>query len=87
MANKCETCAFWKYFDCAEKDESAYEDDDIGNCTRRPPVFIGVQPNTRPHSPCHWAQPITTGMDVCGDWSATPSNAEISARRCDGLPG
>lgn len=78
MTNKCETCAFWEYFDRAEEDESEYEDAGLGTCKRRPPVFIGVQPDTRPYSPCNWTQPITTSMDGCGDWVPLPDNANMN---------
>lgn len=69
----CETCKYWQWFDDADGEESPYEDDGLGTCTVRPPVYIGVQPGTRPHSPLNWAQPVTIGRGGCGDWKKTNS--------------
>ena len=74
MKRKCEECIFWEYFDSATEEESQYEEDTLGNCARFPPVFIGVQPNSRVYSPLNWSQPITTGKAACGEWKPQPKS-------------
>lgn len=72
---RCDECNFWEEFDIAQDDESAYDDDGIGNCTRYPPVFVANDleqlcnpEGLRPYSPMKWQQPVTTSRDTCGEF-------------------
>ena len=78
---KCETCKFWDQYEPPLKDgeepDDLVPDEGYGECKRFPPVLRrplrddedAAETSTTVRPVMHWAQPYTTGIDWCGEWT------------------